>query len=130
MLSFLNNYTSEFGFAFRMNNINWKAGPLIISFIMNILQLVRYYSLNLMIIKFQEFQDYLVKNIEPDVVAGRVGKWNLVKHGQKSATSNLSESGNALLNRLNEWKTVPIDAIVLSLLHFCNFQDNEIVLSR
>ena len=53
-----------------MNNINWKAGPLIISFIMNILQLVRYYSLNLMIIKFQEFQDYLVKNIEPDVVAG------------------------------------------------------------
>ena len=47
-----------------MNNINWKAGPLIISsfiflflsFIMNILQLVRYYSLNLMIIKFQEFQ--------------------------------------------------------------------------
>ena len=121
-----------------MNNINWKAGPLIISsfiflflsFIMNILQLVRYYSLNLMIIKFQEFQGYFVNNIEPDVVAGRVGKWNLVKHGQKSATSNLSESGNALLNRLNEWKTVPIDAIVLSLLHFCNFQDNEIVLSR
>ncbi len=41
-------------------------------------------------------------------------------------TSNQAESFNALLKRLQNWREVPVDAIVLSLYYLQAFYSNEV----
>ena len=80
---------------------------------------------------FQDFQNYYLKNINPDVTKEKkLGKWNLNKHGVTSVTNNLSEAGNFILHQAREWKNIPVDASILLLLRYCNWQRNEIILSR
>jgi len=81
----------------------------------------------------QEFKAYYREHIGNVVDEKRVLRCHLSKHGFETSimpTTNLAESGNAMLQRLINWKSKPIDAICLSLLHFCDFQDNEITASR
>ena len=45
---------------------------------------------------------------------------------EKGLTNNASESINAVLHRLQQWKQVPADVIVTSLYHLCVFYCREI----
>lgn len=64
--------------------------------------------------------NYFVNNLIP-VFKGHAAIWLLKKAGirnpDKGITNNPSESINAVLKRLKEWKQVPLDVICLSLYH-------------
>lgn len=49
-----------------------------------------------------------------------------VYHPFTGVTNNQSESFNATLKRLQRWREVPVDSIVLSLYHLQAYYHNEI----
>jgi hypothetical protein len=59
-----------------------------------------------------------------------LGRWILeefgVYHPFTGITTNQSESFNATLKRLQRWREVPIDALVLALYHLQAYFHNEI----
>lgn len=59
-----------------------------------------------------------------------LGRWILEKmriyHPFTGVTNNQSESFNAILKRLQKWREVPLDVILLSLYHLQAFFHNEI----
>ena len=64
---------------------------------------------------------YFLKNLIP-VFKGHAAIWVLkeagIQHPTIGITNNPSESMNAVLKRLKEWKQVPLDVICLSLYHY------------
>ena len=58
------------------------------------------------------------------------GRWVLeplkVYHPHSGVTTNQSESFNSTLKRLQRWREVPVDTIVLTLYHLQAFFNNEI----
>lgn len=48
-------------------------------------------------------------------------------HPFSGITNNQSESFNATLKRMQRWREVPIDTIILSLYHLQAFYYNEIM---
>jgi hypothetical protein len=59
---------------------------------------------------FQKFSTYYDKNIDTDI--NKMGSWILLKFGIKLLTNNQSESLNATMKRLMNWKRLSIDHIV------------------
>lgn len=63
-------------------------------------------------------------------VNSSLGRWILESMGvynpYSGVTSNQSESFNAVLKRLQSWREVPLDAIVLSLYYLQAFYSNEV----
>jgi hypothetical protein len=63
-------------------------------------------------------------------VSTSLGRWVLedlnVYHPYSGVTNNQSESFNATLKRLQRWREVPIDTILLSLYHLQGYFYNEI----
>ena len=59
-----------------------------------------------------------------------MGRWILermkVYHPFTGVTNNQSESFNATLKRLQRWREVPVDTIVLTLYHVQAYYFNEI----
>ena len=59
-----------------------------------------------------------------------LGRWVLEKlrvySPYSGVTSNQSESFNVVLKRLQSWREVPVDAIVLSLFHLQAYYYNEV----
>ena len=59
-----------------------------------------------------------------------LGRWVLEKfgvyHPLTGVTSNQSESFNATLKRLQRWREVPGDALILALFHLQAFYHNEV----
>lgn len=59
-----------------------------------------------------------------------MGRWILQKlrvySPYSGVTSNQSESFNVVLKRLQSWREVPVDVIVLSLFHLHAYYNNEI----
>ena len=49
-----------------------------------------------------------------------------VLRAESGVTNNPSESMNAVLHRLQKWKNVPLDVIVVSMYHLCAFYKREI----
>ncbi len=49
-----------------------------------------------------------------------------IYHPFSGVTNNMSESFNATLKRLQGWREVPLDTIVLTLYHVQEFFHNEI----
>ena len=72
---------------------------------------------------------YFTKNLIPAVKA-HAAIWVLKEAGVQNPTNgitnNASESMNAVLHRLQQWKHVPLDVIVVSLYHLCTFYYREI----
>lgn len=58
------------------------------------------------------------------------GRWLLEKLGvylpYSGVTSNQSECFNSVLKRIQSWREVPVDAIVLALYHLQAFYHNEV----
>lgn len=48
-----------------------------------------------------------------------------VVNPDRGITNNASESMNAVLHRLQQWKHAPLDAIAISLYHLCTFYQRE-----
>ena len=75
------------------------------------------------------FLDHYMENIHPRVLTS-IGRWILEKLGvynpYSGVTSNQAESFNALLKRLQNWREVPVDAIILSLYYLHAYYFNEI----
>ncbi len=91
------------------------------------------------------FVDYYMDNIHPQVryrirsviialfflsqIPVSLGRWVLeeldIYQPYTGVTTNQSESFNALLKRLQRWREVPIDTILLSLYHLQGFFYNE-----
>ena len=59
-------------------------------------------------------------------VIEHIGSWEMECFGLDSATTNQSESFNAVLKRLQQWKEVPVDAMVLSLKRLADFHLAEV----
>ena len=72
---------------------------------------------------------YFQTNILPSFKS-HAAIWTLkfagVSDAEKGLTNNASESINAVLRRLQQWKQVPADVIVTSLYHLCVFYCREI----
>ena len=49
-----------------------------------------------------------------------------IRNPENGVTNNPSESMNAVLHRLYQWKHVPLDVIAISLYHLCSFYHREI----
>ena len=49
-----------------------------------------------------------------------------IQNADKGITKNLSESMNAVFHRLQQWKNVPVDVIVMSMYHLCAFYLREL----
>ncbi len=62
---------------------------------------------------FQKFSTYYDKNIDTDI--NKMGSWILLKFGIKLLTNNQSESLNATMKRLMNWKRLSIDHMANSL---------------
>jgi hypothetical protein len=75
------------------------------------------------------YYDYFHCNIHPQVNVS-LGKWVLeplnLYHPFSGITNNQSESFNSVLKRLQRWKEVPPDSIVLTLYHLQAYYYNEI----
>ena len=54
----------------------------------------------------------------------------LREFGRESADTNSSESFNAVLKRLSEWKERPLDVVVQSFSNLCQYYDVEILRGR
>ena len=72
---------------------------------------------------------YFQRNIMPSFKC-HAAIWTLKSAGVSDAenglTNNASESFNAVLRRLQQWKQVPADVIVTSLYHLCVYYRREI----
>ena len=59
-----------------------------------------------------------------------IGRWVLeplkVYHPFTGVTTNQSESFNSVLKRLQKWREVPVDTIILTLYHLQAYFYNEI----
>lgn len=73
--------------------------------------------------------NYFVNNLIP-VFKGHAAIWLLKEAGihnpDRGITNNPSESMNAVLKRLKEWKQVPLDVICLSLYHLSIYYYREL----
>lgn len=72
----------------------------------------------------QPFAKYWIETVHP--VISRVGSWEERAFGGELLTSNASESFNATLKRVQQWKEAPIDAMVLVLYRMAHAFDSEI----
>ena len=72
---------------------------------------------------------YFEQNLLPSFKA-HAAIWVLKTAGicnaEDGITNNPSESMNAVLHRLQQWKHVPLDVIAVSLYHLCQFYHREI----
>ena len=72
----------------------------------------------------QPFAEYYTTTIHPNIE--RLGALNLRQYGMDSATTNQSESFNSVLKRLQDWREVPVDVMVLSLFRLTQFYLYEV----
>jgi hypothetical protein len=92
----------------------------------------------------QPFLEYYMKTFHAEVnmvcilyihlqllqIATNLGRFVLesmdLYHPYTGVTNNQSESFNAVLKRLQRWREVPVDSIILSLYHLQAYYHNEI----
>ena len=67
----------------------------------------------------QAFSQFFISTIH-DAVA-QLGSWKLRSYGLTEITGNQSESFNCVLKRLQEWREVPVDAMVLCLYRLAQY---------
>ena len=63
-------------------------------------------------------------------VIDHVGSWEQRRYGAELLTSNQSESFNATLKKLQQWKEAPVDAMVVVMYRFAQVYENEIARGR
>jgi hypothetical protein len=77
----------------------------------------------------QPFLEYYMKTFHAEI-ATNLGRFVLesmdLYHPYTGVTNNQSESFNAVLKRLQRWREVPVDSIILSLYHLQAYYHNEI----
>ena len=74
------------------------------------------------------FVEYFNNEVHPDV-SNSIGWWVLEKlhvYNPYSGVTNQSEGYNTVMKRLQQWKEVPIDLIILSLNELQVYSYNEI----
>ena len=75
------------------------------------------------------FVEYYNNEIHPDV-CNSIGRWVLEKlhvyNPYSGVTTNQSEGYNTVMKRLQQWKEVPLDLIILSLNMLQVYSFNEI----
>jgi hypothetical protein len=78
----------------------------------------------------QGFAKYYRDNIHKEI--GRTARWALKAAFSELelATTNASESFNAMLKRLQDWKSRPVDVVALSLYQLDSFYLAEILRGR
>jgi len=76
----------------------------------------------------QPFSAYFTDNIHKVITS--IGSWCLRNHGFSEITTNQSESFNAVLKRLQDWKEVPVDVMALSLFRLTQFTVVEVLRGR
>ena len=74
------------------------------------------------------FTEYFSKIFHP--LMNKLGSWVLAEFGLSQISANQSESFNAVLKRIQEWKEAPVDAMVLSLFRLTQFYITEIFRGR
>ena len=79
--------------------------------------------------KYDKVRQYFENNIIPSFKT-HAAIWTLklagISNAENGLTNNASESMNAVICRLQQWKQVPVDVIVTSLHHLCIYYRREI----
>jgi len=76
----------------------------------------------------QPFSSYYTDNIHKNI--DEIGSWRSKTCGFNEVTTNQSESFNALLKRLQEWKEAPVDVMAMTLYRLTQYNVAEVIRGR